>query len=900
VGDAAGAALAASPPRRRVALLAVIAASGERGISRDKLLALFWADGDEERARHALTQTLYAVRRDLGGAEVLAGTSTLRLDRAAMTSDVGDLDAALDAGDHAAAVACYAGPFLDGVHLPGLPELERWIEGERTRIGRRVAAALEALVAAAERTGDLAGAERWWRALAALDPLSGRHALGLMRALAARGDRLAAVRHARVHATLVREQLEVEPDREIEALAAELTEPARAPAPPSTPIPVPRPSATPTDATPSGSAFPATVATRTRRRRWTAIVAGLVVAATAGYGGLRAASARSVARPAERVLVTDFENATGDTLFDRSLAMALSADVAQARRITPFSRGRVHEVLELMGRRGADTLVDESLAREVAERAGIRLLVVPAVARVDSTYVLSARIVEATTGEALATLRAQSIGRGRVLSALDSLASQLRERLGDERLAGPPGRPLPPVTTRSIEALRLYADAGRAYAAGSYNAAEGLYRAALAEDSTFVQAHADLGALYVWINRRPEAQPHFERALALLGALPERERMRIRARIAGSRGERDDQINLLKGLLVRYPNDAVTRSDLAYAYMRAGRSREAVRLYEQIVAADATDAADWVNLASSENGVHDVAAAVRAYHRAFAVDSTLETRDNVNNEYGSALVRAGEFGAARATFAKMLVGTPNQRLRGFRSLAYLALYAGHFTAAADDLTTAVAIARGQNAALSEARTRLLRALTLEQLSRRGEARVEHDSAWAIFRAHYLEPTMLSWLGTAAARDGQLARARELLDSLRRRADARSDPDRVALELLTAELAGAEGRADEAVAHAGSAYALDSSSFALDAVAHAAERRGDLRAATRAYDLLATRSDFGWEGQLPRLLAPYGYARAAARLGDTTAARRSYGRLAAQWPDGDAALGILTEARRQAR
>src|SRR5689334_8360992 len=79
LADGDGVPLAAPPPRRRLALLAVVAASGERGVSREKLLAWFWPEGAEERARHALTQTLYALRRDVGGRELVVGTSTLRL-----------------------------------------------------------------------------------------------------------------------------------------------------------------------------------------------------------------------------------------------------------------------------------------------------------------------------------------------------------------------------------------------------------------------------------------------------------------------------------------------------------------------------------------------------------------------------------------------------------------------------------------------------------------------------------------------------------------------------------------------------------------------------------------------------------------------------------------------------
>ncbi|HEY9478790.1 MAG TPA: BTAD domain-containing putative transcriptional regulator, partial [Gemmatimonadaceae bacterium] len=207
-----GAPLAASPPRRRLALLAMIAASGDLGLSRDKLLFYFWPEGSEERSRHALTQTLYALRRDMGGAEIIAGSSELRLAREVISSDVGELNAALDAGQLERAVALYAGPFLDGVFLPGLPDFERWVDEERSRIARRVSTALESLADSAVQKGDPAMAERWSRRLATLDPLNGRYALRLMESLVALGDRAGALRHARVHEALVSQEIGGSPD----------------------------------------------------------------------------------------------------------------------------------------------------------------------------------------------------------------------------------------------------------------------------------------------------------------------------------------------------------------------------------------------------------------------------------------------------------------------------------------------------------------------------------------------------------------------------------------------------------------------------------------------------------------------------------------------------------------
>jgi len=208
--------------RRRLALLAVVAAGGRRGASRDKLLALLWPDADPESARHSLYQALHAIRRSVGSDEVFQGSSTLQLNLGLITSDVGEFEEAIERGAHEAAARLYRGPFLDGFRLEGAPEYETWLDTERLRHSREHAAALEALAGAAEAAGNPAAAVRWWRRLAAAEPVSTRAAVGLIRALVAQGDRAGALQFANVHAALVRQHLETDPDAEVEEWIARL------------------------------------------------------------------------------------------------------------------------------------------------------------------------------------------------------------------------------------------------------------------------------------------------------------------------------------------------------------------------------------------------------------------------------------------------------------------------------------------------------------------------------------------------------------------------------------------------------------------------------------------------------------------------------------------------------
>jgi DNA-binding SARP family transcriptional activator len=217
--------------RKALALLAVLASAGTRGIGRDKLMLLLWPESDADRARGALKQMLHTLRRQLSRPDAILGTAELRLNPELIESDLMRFRTALEAGDLKAAVALYHGPFLDGVHLDGAPEFDEWLEQQRAELERGYHEALERLACAAEGEGELERAAAWWRRLQAADPLNGRVALRLMQALEASGDRAAALRHARVHELLLREELGIAPDPTVAALAERLRSSAAAPPP---------------------------------------------------------------------------------------------------------------------------------------------------------------------------------------------------------------------------------------------------------------------------------------------------------------------------------------------------------------------------------------------------------------------------------------------------------------------------------------------------------------------------------------------------------------------------------------------------------------------------------------------------------------------------------------------
>jgi TolB-like protein/DNA-binding SARP family transcriptional activator/Tfp pilus assembly protein PilF len=208
--------------RRRLALLALLAAARARGMRRDKLVGFLWPDADAETGRHYLSDSVYRINQALGGDVITAGADDLRLDPQRLPSDLDEFEVALAAGDLERVAEIYTGPFLDGFVLPDAGELERWVESERARLAAAYARTLESLADAASRRKDPAASLAWSRRLAAHDPYNSRSALRLMHALRDAGETAAAIQHARVHSTLLERELEVPPDPAVLTFAEQL------------------------------------------------------------------------------------------------------------------------------------------------------------------------------------------------------------------------------------------------------------------------------------------------------------------------------------------------------------------------------------------------------------------------------------------------------------------------------------------------------------------------------------------------------------------------------------------------------------------------------------------------------------------------------------------------------
>ena len=208
--------------RHRVALLALLALSPGRRLTRDRLIATLWPERDIDGGRNLLKVATYVLREALTETALLSEGDFLRLNTDIVRVDVLEFEGALDRADHAAAVALYRGPLMDGFFLSEAAEFEHWTDRERQRLASRYGEALETLAQAAGADRDFQRSVELWKKRSALDPYDSRVALRLMQALDASGNRAGAVQHATIHQRLIEHELGVASVPEIAALADRL------------------------------------------------------------------------------------------------------------------------------------------------------------------------------------------------------------------------------------------------------------------------------------------------------------------------------------------------------------------------------------------------------------------------------------------------------------------------------------------------------------------------------------------------------------------------------------------------------------------------------------------------------------------------------------------------------
>ncbi|HVA93780.1 MAG TPA: tetratricopeptide repeat protein [Candidatus Dormibacteraeota bacterium] len=599
----------------------------------------------------------------------------------------------------------------------------------------------------------------------------------------------------------------------------------------------------------------------------------------------------------DSVLVADFENDTGDPRFDQALQTAFSVSLEQSRNANVFSRLRLPPVLKRMGR-PASTRITPAVGREICQRENIRGLIACSITRTGQEYALTAELIDPRTGATLRSYTERSNGEGNILDALDALSRKIRADLGESLYQiHAADRPLPQVTTKSLAALKDYADGMSLWQQGKFDDAMPLFRSAVAIDPGFAMAHAALGSAYCSYiyNEQALGQQEYEKALALSTRATHRERMIIRTQYADDLNHVDEAASLYRTYLSQYPNDWNMLTSYAHLLRMHGREKEAIAQYQQILRVAPDDATAYVEMATAYDSLGDFQKSLDAYTRAFQLEPQWLTAGNTNREYGFALVEDGQQQKAEQVFTALLA-KPETRENGLRSLAFLDLYRGRYASAQRRLEDALTIDANEHQDLSMARVHYMLAVIAGGQGNSRKQIAELDAAMASFQGIGPKVVYGTFVGQEYARAGAIDKAERILSAITPLVDARDNQQTKLIHMLQAEIALAKGNPEKALGLIPPPVPNDDHTtvdLLTESMAHAYQKAGQIGSAVQWYEkvLMIAPTFISWEPQQRSLEARYILAEDYLTQGDREKARTALAPLLKLWTSADTNLPL---------
>jgi tetratricopeptide (TPR) repeat protein len=227
-----------------------------------------------------------------------------------------------------------------------------------------------------------------------------------------------------------------------------------------------------------------------------ALVAAFMALRALGIGPAGSLLASGQMDADQPLLVSEFAVSGGaDTALGAVVAEGVRADLEQSRAVRVMQASAIQAALMRM-QRPLNTHVDASLAREIAQREGLKAIVGGTITPLGSGFVVTARIIAAESGNELASFQETADNPSQLIPTVDRLSRELRGKIGESLRAVQASPELDEVTTASLPALKLYAAGMRAFNAADYAKAVDLFKQAVALDSTFAMAWRKLAVSY--------------------------------------------------------------------------------------------------------------------------------------------------------------------------------------------------------------------------------------------------------------------------------------------------------------------------------------------------------------------------------------------------------------------
>jgi class 3 adenylate cyclase/tetratricopeptide (TPR) repeat protein len=297
----------------------------------------------------------------------------------------------------------------------------------------------------------------------------------------------------------------------------------------------------------------------------------------------------------DKLILADFDNKTGDPVFDATLKEALSIQLEQSPFLQLVGDQELHADLRYLNQ-PTEQRITPALARELGQREGIKAYIAASVASIGTSYVVSIDAINCATGDTIARAQAEAPDKNHVLTAVSTAATSLRTRLGEslasvEKLT----TPFMDVTTSSLEAFHAFSLGEDAHRRGADPEATVFYKQAVEFDPNFAMAYARLGVVYSNFGQIGKAIDYLKKAYDLREHATERERLYITAQLSSARGDLPDTIAGYQTLLAAYPRDPSGLNNIGIIYGESGDNEKAASYYKKV-----TENSPW-DLAADDN-----------------------------------------------------------------------------------------------------------------------------------------------------------------------------------------------------------------------------------------------------------------------------------------------------------
>jgi len=640
---------------------------------------------------------------------------------------------------------------------------------------------------------------------------------------------------------------------------------------------------------------PAAISTRFP---WAAVSAAIVVVVGLALGGWLLFSRKAHAlTDKDTIVLADFDNKTGDAVFDGTLRQGLAVQLEQSPFLSIISDQQIQQTLQMMGQK-PDAKVTPEIARELCQRTASAAVLDGSVAQIGTPYLLAVKAVNCINGETLASTEAQANDKNHVLDALGKMASEMRTKLGESLSTVQKfDTPLEQATTPSLEALKAYSAGQRAT---SPPLAISFYKHAIELDPNFAAAYAWLGVWYTSTGEPSTAANYTRKAYELRDRASEPEKYLISAiyykEVPGNLEKAEQACKLW---VEAYPRAEMPHTYLAGAiYPQMGQyngevseAQEAIRLRPDspVLYGMLMEGYTALNRLDEANAVYRQAVNRKLFHHYYPADL-----------YQIAFLQNDAAGMKRQV--TLSAGQPGVEDILLAYEADTAAYSGRLREAEEfthqAMESAERTGEKEIAASFSATSGLRQALfgNTEEARRSAKLAMEHSDGVDV---QYGSALALAYAGDAA-------RARDLTEGLAKRFPEATLVQFNYLPTLRAKLALNQGNPLEALGtlRAAMPYELGLTTFSdyawnglypvfVRGEAYLAAHQGS--DATAEFQRILDHRGIAWDSPI-EALAHLQLGRAYAMQGDTAKARFAYQDFLALWKDADPDIPILIAAK----